>query len=111
VEAGEGWVRRLYSLGDIRISVTVSDMGHAAMSMQRWNDESRVYPQIVLDLPVRDGTGFYDCTGDAGAGECSAHIHLLAGYHVEVLGRGASREHVDAIIAGLDLRALAARSR
>jgi hypothetical protein len=86
-------------------------MGQAGMSLDRWNTESRDYPQMVLDLPKREGTGFYDCTGDAGDGECSGHIHLRAGYHVEVMGNRATREHVDFVVAGLPLRALAARTR
>jgi hypothetical protein len=105
---GDGYLRREYSRGSMRIDVTLAHYGGGARSYAQWVAMSAGYPAADLDIPYGSGSGFWDCTGSAPADACSLHIQLQAGLHVEIMGGGrATRADVETLLAGLDLRSLA----
>ena len=73
-----------------------------------WVTMSQGFPQAKLDAPVADANGFYQCV-EFPMSSCDLLIQLRSGVHVELRGNGSSsRADVDALAAGLPLRALAA---
>ena len=110
---GDGWARRGYSRGELRIDVTVvtrattpsrSDVGY-----EEWLRQVAGYPRATLDVPDGAGIGFYSCDGDGEQARCDLHVQLRNGAHVEVMGNGrASRADLEELAQRLPLRALAA---
>jgi hypothetical protein len=100
--------RRTYSRGRTRIDVTLARIPMTAAAYASWVETSTAgFPQATLGLPADQANGFYQCsTGDRPT--CDLLVQLRAGFHLELRGAGTStRDDVDAIARGLDLRALA----
>lgn len=107
-ERGDRFVRRTYTSGATRITVTLARHTMDDRAYDGWVAMSTAgFPQADLGLPTAVGNGFYQCSG--GAPEtCDLLIQLRAGVHVEIRGGGTStRAQVDAIRRGLPLAALA----
>lgn len=103
-----GYVRRLYSRGKTKISVTIAEPGKTPISYDDWVKMSASSPAALLDVPANLGAGFYDCSSNGTEGLCNVHIHLKAGYHIELMGEGtAVRADFDELLRGLPLRMLA----
>ena len=103
-------IRRAYTRGGTRIDVTLARYPMSAGAYDRWVEASVAgFPQATLSLPAEEANGFYQCT----TGErpsCDLLVQLRAGVHLEIRGAGTStRDDVDLIARGLDLRALATR--
>ena len=110
LETMPGYVRRLYSHGRTKISATIAEPGKTPISYDDWVKMSAPSPAVALDVPVNMGAGFYDCSGDGTQGLCNVHIHLKAGYHIELMGEGtAFKADFDDLLRGLPLRELAKR--
>jgi hypothetical protein len=107
-EPGDGWLRRTYTSGGTRITVTLA---RHAMDDAAWDGWVRMstagFPQADLELPADAGNGFYQCD-DRAPDRCDLLIQLRSGVHLEIRGGGTStRRDVDAIRRGLPLAALA----
>ncbi len=109
-ETMTGYVRRLYSHGRTKISATIAEPGKTPISYDDWVKMSEPSPAVALDMPANLGAGFYDCSGEGTQGLCNVHIHLKAGYHIELMGEGtAFKADFDDLMRGLPLRELAKR--
>jgi hypothetical protein len=109
-EPGDGWLRRTYSAGATRITVTLARHAMDDAAWDGWVQMSTSgFPQADLELPAAAGNGFYQCDDRAGANQrCDLLIQLRSGVHLEIRGGGTStRRDVDAIRGGLPLAALA----
>jgi hypothetical protein len=107
IETTPQYVRRHYSHGTAKISVTIAPPGSTPMSYDEWVKMSSDSPLVALNLPVGTGLGFYDCSGTSTKGFCNVHIHLRKGFHIELMGEGtAHRTDFDALLSGLQLRSL-----
>jgi hypothetical protein len=107
-EPGQDWLRRTYTAGATRITVTLA---RHAMDDAAWDGWVRMstagFPQADLELPAGAANGFYQCD-DRAPNRCDLLIQLRSGVHVEIRGDGTStRRDVDAIRRGLPLAALA----
>jgi hypothetical protein len=110
LETMPGYVRRLYSHGRAKISATIAEPGKTPISYDDWVKMSAPSPAVTLDVPANLGAGFYDCSGNGTQELCNVHIHLKAGYHIELMGEGtAFKEDFDDLLRGLPLRELAKR--
>jgi len=110
-EPGDGFVRRAYSRGSVRVQVTLARMPMSADDYQRWQSASAAFPQADLAVPAADANGFYQC-GDGTNSSCDLLIQIRAGVHLELRGGGTtSRADVDALARGLPLRAWADAGR
>lgn len=101
-------IHRVYARGRTRIDVTLARYAMSAAAYDSWVATSIAgFPQAALSLPVEEANGFYQCT----TGErpsCDLLVQLRAGVHLEIRGAGTStRDDVDLIARGLDLRGLA----
>jgi hypothetical protein len=98
---------RAYARGDTRVEVTIARLPMTDAEYARWVAMSREgFPQAALDVAPGEANGFYQCA-DGGERRCSLLVQLRSGVHVEIRGSaGAGRDEVDAIAAGLPLRAL-----
>jgi hypothetical protein len=111
-ERGDRFVRRTYTSGAARITVTLARHTMDDRAYDGWVAMSTAnFPQADLGLPAGAANGFYQCSG--GAPEtCDLLIQLRVGVHVEIRGGGtSSRAQVDAIRRGLPLPALAGSSK
>jgi hypothetical protein len=110
---GDGYLRRAYAKGDVRIELTIAERKVRPDEYEQWIVQARDYPQAVLALPASEASGFYTCAGDGGPRvACDLHIQLRAGYHIEVMGGGrATRADVDQLMARIPLGALAGAAR
>ena len=108
-EPGDGWVRRAYTAGGTRITVTLARHGMDDAAWEGWVRMSAAgFPQAALELPGGAANGFYQCD-DRAPDRCDLLIQLRSGVHLEIRGGGTStRRDVDAIRRGLPLAALAA---
>ena len=110
LETMPGYVRRLYSRGRVKISATIAEPGKTPISYDDWVKMSAASPAVTLNVPANSGAGFYDCAGSGTGGLCNVHIHLKAGYHIELMGEGtAFKADFDDLLRGLPLRELAGR--
>ena len=101
------FVRRSYSRGSTRISVTIATPGATPMTFEEWVKMSQGSPAVTLDVPANTAAGFYDCTSPSAGAECNVHIHFRAGYHLELMGEGnAHRTDFDELLRGLPLQFL-----
>jgi hypothetical protein len=101
------FVRRTYSRGAARISVTIAIPDITPLAYEDWVRMSADSPQVTLNVPANSGAGFYDCAGKDLRGSCNVHIHFRAGYHVELMGEHAAyRAEFDDLLAALPLRRL-----
>jgi hypothetical protein len=110
LERGPSYVRRDYRRGAVRVTITIGEMPD--LSLQRWIEMSSSfdYPPAALDAPPDAAAGFYDCAGAKGAERCDLHAQTRGGLHIEVNGSGtATRADLDALMAGIPVRAMAAR--
>ena len=107
-EPGEGYVRRTYTAGATRITVTLARHPMDRAAYEGWVSMSTAgFPQADLALPAGAANGFYQCDPAAPA-HCDLLIQLRSGVHVEIRGAGTStRNDVDTIRAGLPVAALA----
>jgi hypothetical protein len=107
-EPGEGWLRRTYTAGATRITVTLARHPMDGAAWDAWVRMSTAgFPQADLELPGDRGNGFYQCD-DRAPDRCDLLIQLRSGVHVELRGGGTStRRDADAIRRGLPLAALA----
>jgi hypothetical protein len=105
---GQGWLRREYARGPVRIDVTVAAQSMAPGSWDEWSRQVRDYPQASLDVPRGEGSGFYSCDGDSAGAHCNLHIQLRSGFHVELMSVQATRADLDELARLLPLRGLAA---
>ncbi len=102
------FVRRSYARGPAHISVTISVPNATPIEYQEWVRMSADSPQVRLNLAPGLGAGFYDCARKDLEGRCNVHIHLRAGYHIEMMGEQAAyRADFDDLLAALRLRTLA----
>jgi hypothetical protein len=102
------FVRREYSRGSTKISVTIAVAGATPMNYDEWVRMSGTSPAVRLDVPANSGAGFYDCDAAGPEAVCNVHIHLRSGYHIELMGQGkAHRADFHALLRGLPMRALA----
>jgi hypothetical protein len=108
-EPGDGWVRRAYTAGGTRITVTLARHAMDDAAWEGWVRMSTAgFPQADLELPAGAANGFYQCD-DRAPDRCDLLIQLRSGVHLEIRGGGTStRRDVDAIRRGLPLAALAA---
>ena len=106
-EPGDGYVRRTYSAGATRITVTLARHPMDDAAWDGWVRMSTAgFPQADLGLPADAGNGFYQCD-DRAPDRCDLLIQLRSGVHLEIRGGGTStRRDVDAISRGLPLAAL-----
>ncbi len=103
-----GYVRRLYAHGRTKISATIAEPGKTPISYDDWVKMSAPSPAVALVVPANSGAGFYDCSGNGTQGLCNVHIHLKAGYHIELMGEGtAVKSDFDDLLSGLPLAELA----
>jgi hypothetical protein len=107
-EPGDGYVRRTYSAGATRITVTLARHPMDDAAWDGWVRMSTAgFPQADLALPADAGNGFYQCD-DRAPDRCDLLIQLRSGVHIEIRGGGTStRRDVDAIRRGLPIAALA----
>jgi L-ascorbate metabolism protein UlaG (beta-lactamase superfamily) len=106
--ADRQFVRREYSRGSTKISVTIAVAGATPMNYDEWVRMSGTSPAVRLDVPANSGAGFYDCDAAGPEAVCNVHIHLRSGYHIELMGQGkAHRADFQALLRGLPMRALA----
>jgi hypothetical protein len=104
---GPAWVRRSYRRGNTQVEVTLAHTTLPPGGYDAWVTMSQGYPQAALDAPAADANGFYQCV-EFPMSSCDLLIQLRSGVHVELRGNGSSkRPDVDALAAGLPLRALA----
>jgi len=111
LERGPGYVRRTYRRDTARISITIGEM--PGLSLERWIQMSASldYPPAALDAPPDAVSGFWDCAGAKDAERCDLHAHTRGGLHIEVQASGtATRADVGALMAGIPMRAIAARN-
>ena len=102
------FLRRQYSRGATRISVTLAMAGATPMTFDEWVKMSATSPQVKLDAPASSVAGFYDCAGEGAAAPCNVHIHFRAGFHMELMGEGKARKSdFDALLRELPMRQLA----
>jgi hypothetical protein len=105
---GPGWVRRSFRRGNTQVEVALAEASLGPGGFDAWLTMSRAFPQAALDAPAGDANGFYQCVSFP-MSSCDLLIQLRSGVHVELRGNGSSsRADVDALAAGLPLRALAA---
>ena len=105
------FVRREYTRGTTKISVTIADAGATPVTYDEWVKMSGTSPAVKLDAPANAAAGFYDCSAQGAASVCNVHIHMRTGYHLELMGEGkAHREDFDAILRGLPISTLATDS-
>jgi hypothetical protein len=106
-EPGDGYLRRTYTSGVTRITVTLARHPMEGAAYEGWVAMSSAgFPQADLGLAAGAGNGFYQCGGKPET--CDLLIQLRSGVHVEIRGGGTStRGDVDAIRAALPLAALA----
>jgi hypothetical protein len=107
-EPGDGWIRRAYTAGATRITVTLARHPMDDAAWDGWVRMSTAgFPQADLELPAAAANGFYQCE-DRAPDRCDLLIQLRSGVHIEIRGGGTStRRDVDAIRRGLPLAALA----
>ena len=112
LQAREGYVRRTYTRGAARVTVTLARYQMSPDQYDEWVRTSEAgYPQAALDVAPGSGNGFYQCAEQAPS-KCDLLIQLRAGAHLEVRGEGAAtRADVEALARGLPLRSLAAGAR
>lgn len=112
LEADAVAVRRTYARGRVRIDVTMARVPMDDAAYTRWVQSSReAFPQASLDAPPADANGFYQCGGEPEP-RCSLLVQLRSGAHIEIRGSGETRRaDLDALAAGLPLRALATDAR
>jgi hypothetical protein len=104
------FVRRQYSRGRKKITVTVAAVGATPLKFDDWLKMIAPSPAVQLDVPPNTGAGFYDCESNGTEGACSVHIHMRSGHHVEMMGDGTTnRSDFDALLPGLKLGALVER--
>jgi len=102
------FVRREYSRGKTKISVTIAVAGATPITFDEWVKMSGTSPAINLDAPPNSAAGFYDCAGPGADASCNVHIHFRVGYHLELMGEGkARRGDFDALLKALPIRQLA----
>jgi L-ascorbate metabolism protein UlaG (beta-lactamase superfamily) len=102
------FVRREYSRGRTKISVTIAVAGAASITFDEWLKMSGTSPAVSLDAPANSAAGFYDCAGPGVDASCNVHIHFRVGYHLELMGEGkARRGDFDALLKALPIRRLA----
>ncbi len=107
LENDRQFVRREYSRGSTKISVTIANPGASPVTFDEWVKMSGTSPAVKLDLPSGAAAGFYDCTSPSAAAECNVHIHFRAGFHLEMMGQGnAHRADFDELLSGLPIRGL-----
>jgi hypothetical protein len=107
IETAPEYVRRIYTRGKARIILTIGRTG--SMRLDEWKRTTKKYGYPIASLGVSDDEafGFYDCD-DAGSA-CDLHVHTARGLHIEVQsGATATRADLEALVAGLPMRALAA---
>jgi len=98
------YVRREYTRGTTKISVTVAIPGATPLTYAEWVKMSASSPQVTLDIFPKLGSGFYDCAPRGADELCHVHIHLRSGHHVEMMGRqNAHRADFDALLRRLPL--------
>ena len=107
-EPGDGYLRRTYSAGATRITVTLARHPMDDAAWDGWVRMSTAgFPQADLGVPADGGNGFYQCD-DRAPDRCDLLIQLRSGVHIEIRGGGTStRIDVDAIRRGLPMTALA----
>ena len=107
-EPGDGYLRRTYTAGPTRITVTLARHAMDDAAYDGWVRMSTAgFPQAELELPAGAGNGFYQCD-DRAPDRCDLLIQLRSGVHIEIRGGGSStRRDVDAIRRGLLLAQLA----
>ena len=110
-EPGDGWLRRTYSAGATRITVTLARHAMDDAAWDGWVKMSAAgFPQADLELPAAAANGFYQCD-DRAPDRCDLLIQLRSGVHVEIRGGGTStRRDANAIRRGLALSGLATGS-
>jgi hypothetical protein len=103
-----GASRRIYTMGQVQIAVTLARFPMTAEEYGLWVRTSTAgYPQATLDLPPEAGNGFYQCREgtEGSSASCDLLVQLRSGAHLEIRGGGtSSRADVDAIARGLPLR-------
>ena len=98
------YVRREYTRGTTKISVTIAIPGATPLTYAEWVTMSGSSPQVTLDIFPKLGSGFYDCPLRGADELCHVHIHLRSGHHVEMMGRqNAHRADFDALLRRLPL--------
>lgn len=108
VEKQPEFVRRVYTRGPARLSVTLAHDGGTPESFSQWVKMSQGYPPAALPGAGENGSGFYDCKGEGAAERCDLHAQLRTGYHLEIFTGGtATRADLDALVRGLPLARLA----
>jgi len=107
-EPGDGWLRRTYTAGAARITVTLARHPMDDAAWDGWVRMSTAgFPQADLELPAGAANGFYQCD-DRAPERCDLLIQLSSGIHLEIRGGGTStRRDVDAIRRALPLAGLA----
>jgi hypothetical protein len=101
------FVRREYTRGNTKISVTIAKPGATPMTYDEWVNMSASSPQVILDIFPKAGSGFYDCAPQGTDELCHIHIHLRSGHHVEMMGQqNAHRADFDALLRRIRLSAL-----
>src|SRR5436190_7070366 len=89
-EPGEGWMRRTYTAGATRISVTLARHPMDDTAWEGWvRMSSAGFPQADLGLPAAEANGFYQCD-DRAPDRCDLLIQLRSGVHLEIRGGGTS---------------------
>jgi hypothetical protein len=105
-----GFVRRDYVRGSVRINVTIARAPVSAEGFAAWAEMSATYPLVRLEVAPSEVVGFFDCSVSGGKEACSAHLQSRAGHHIEVMGGGtATRADLEALLPKLRLGALVAQ--
>src|SRR5690349_3106367 len=81
-EPGDGWLRRTYTAGATRITVTLARHAMDDAAWDGWVKMSTAgFPQADLELPPAAANGFYQCD-DRAPDRCDLLIQLRSGVHV-----------------------------
>jgi hypothetical protein len=99
---GDGWRRRTFARGAIRIEVTLARQAMKPDEYESWYQQARLYPPARLPFPADQASGFFTCAGDGGVAPCQLHGQTREGLHLEASGnRAATRADLEDLLAML----------
>jgi hypothetical protein len=101
--AGDGWSRRTFARGEIRIEVTLARQTMKPDEYESWYQQARLYPPAHLPFPADQASGFFTCADDGGVPPCQLHGQTREGLHIEASGnRAATRADLEDLLAMLN---------
>jgi hypothetical protein len=100
---GDGWSRRTFARGEIRIEVTLARQTMKPEEYESWYQQARLYPPARLPMSGDVGSGFFTCEADGRMPPCQLHGQTRDGLHIEATGnRAATRADLEDLLARLN---------